>query len=67
MFSCRYAFPPSSPLSEGDGDEPATWNLWSRVEMGLEGGGSLRELVKALEAKLGMEVSVLSKGRYGPR
>ena len=40
----------------------ATWTLWSSVEMRPEAEQTLKELVKALEEKLGMEVSVLSKG-----
>ena len=40
----------------------STWSLWSRIEMEGPAELTLGALVKALEKKLGLEVSMLSKG-----
>ena len=48
--------------SDSSFDEGSTWTLWDVTEVSPEREISLKELVKQLEVKLGMEVSLLSKG-----
>ena len=62
------AFSEPSPAEDidfptgGTWEAGATWNLWSRIEIAPPSELTMSQLVKDLEERFGMEVSVLSRG-----